>query len=196
MTPQISPAASRYANAFLDIVIEKKAQKAVGSDIESLKSMITDIVVFAEFVKNVTISRVDQIKSIDGIAKKAKFHELTGNFLKLLATNNRLSELVDMINAYDVVFDERHGNQTIFVTSAFPIKAAQEKTLKAELDKVLGTNTEIMVKIDKNLLGGVVVTVGSKMIDDSVRGKLDRLVRKMKSTSGANDASDLNVKEG
>ncbi len=196
MTPQISPAASRYANAFLDIVIEKKAQKAVASDIESLKGMITDTDVFAEFVKDVTVSRADQIKTIDGIAKKAKFHELTANFLKLLATNNRLNEIVDMINAYDVVFDERHGNETVLITSAFPLKAAQEKKIKAELDKALNTNTEIMVEVDKNLIGGVIVTVGSKMVDDSVRGKLDRLVRKMKSTSGANDASDLNVKEG
>ena len=191
MTPQISPVASRYANAFLDVVLENKAQKAVDSDIESLKNMIMDGDVFAGFTKDVTVSRDDQIKAIEAIAKKAKFHELTTNFLKLLVSNNRLSEIIDMINAYDFVLDQRLGNTVVTVSSAFPLKAAQEKNIKAELDKALGVNTEIITEVDKALLGGVVITVGSKMIDDSVKGKLDRLARAMKSKSG----SDVNIKK-
>ncbi|MGB1077727.1 MAG: ATP synthase F1 subunit delta [Bdellovibrionales bacterium] len=191
MTPQISPVASRYANAFLDIVIEKKAEKAVSSDIESLKNMVMDGETFINFTKDATVSREEQIASIEAIAKKAKFNELTANFLKLLSKNGRLSEIVDMINAYDAVLDERQGNKLVMVQSAFPLKAAQEKKIKGELDKALGVNTEIVTEVDKSLLGGVVITVGSKMIDDSVKGKLDRLSRAMKSKSG----TDVNIKK-
>lgn len=185
-TPKISPAANRYANAFVDVVIENKAQKAVDSDIDSLKEMYVDAPVFAWFTKDVTVSGDDQVKAIDALAKKAKFHALTTNFLKLLSSNGRLSELVDMINAYDVVIDERQGNTVVTVTSAFPLKATQEKKIKAELDKALGSNVQIVSDVDKTLLGGVIVNVGSKMIDDSVKGKLDRLSRAMTAQSGGN----------
>ncbi|MBL4589683.1 MAG: ATP synthase F1 subunit delta [Alphaproteobacteria bacterium] len=187
MTPQISPIASRYANAFLDVIADKKAEKAVASDIESIKSMYADSDVLADFTKDVTVSRADQLKTIDALAKKAKFHEITANFLKLLAKNNRLVDLVEMINAYDVALDIRLGNTVVNVATPFPLKAAQEKKIKAELDKALGANIQIVSEIDKTLIGGVVITVGSKMIDDSVKGKLERLTRAMKSQSGTNN---------
>lgn len=182
-TPKISPAAYRYANAFVDVVIESKTQKAVASDIDTLKEIYIDGGLFEGFTKDVTVSGDDQVKAIDALAKKAKFHKLTTNFLKLLSSNGRLGELVDMINAYDVVIDERQGNTIVTVTSAFPLKAAQEKKMKAELDKALGSNVQIMSDVDKTLLGGVVINVGSKMIDDSVKGKLDRLSRAMTAQS-------------
>ena len=91
--------------------------------------------------------------------------------------------MVEMINAYDVVMDERAGNTIVSVVSAFPLKAAQEKKIKAELDKALDTNVQIISEVDQTLLGGVVITVGSKMIDDSIKGKLERLSRAMKSQS-------------
>ena len=134
MTPQISPVASRYANAFVDTIVENKAQKAVASDIESLKSIYVDSPEFADFTSNAVISRDEKRSVIEAMAKKAKFHDLTVNFLKLLIENGRLGNLVEMINAYDVVMDERAGNTIVSVVSAFPLKAAQEKKIKAELD--------------------------------------------------------------
>lgn len=183
MTPQISPVASRYANAFVDTIVENKAQKAVASDIESLKSIYVDSPEFADFTSNAVISRDEKRSVIEAMAKKAKFHDLTVNFLKLLIENGRLGNLVEMINAYDVVMDERAGNTIVSVVSAFPLKAAQEKKIKAELDKALDTNVQIISEVDQTLLGGVVITVGSKMIDDSIKGKLERLSRAMKSQS-------------
>jgi len=186
MTPQISPVSSRYANAFVDVVAENKAEKAVSADIESLKAMYIDADVFANFTKDIMISADDQMKAIEAISKKAKFHKLTVNFLKLLSENGRLGDLVDMINAYDFVMGERQGNTVVVVTSAFPLKAVQEKKIKAELDKTLESNVEIVVEIDKTLLGGVVINVGSRMIDDSVKGKLERLTRAMTAQSNTN----------
>ncbi len=183
MTHQISPIARRYATAFFDVILDKKADKAVASDIDSLKAMYEDGDVLSNFVKNRMISRDDKIQVIDAIAKKAKFHEVTANFLKILASNNRLSQLMEMIHAYDVVRDEHQGNTVVKVLSPFPLKKEQEKVIKGELDKVLGMNTKIVSCIDKTLLGGIIITVGSTMIDGSVRGQLEGLTRKMISQS-------------
>ncbi len=180
ISPIISPVANRYATSFLDVVLENKAGKAVSSDIEDLKAMMQDESSFSSFIQNAVFSREDQMNVLDALSKKAKFHNLTANFLKLLAKNKRLGQLTEMLRAYQVALDTREGNTHVSVITPFPLKTSQEKKIKAELDKALKTNTKITPMIDKSLLGGTVITVGSLMIDDSVKGKLERLTRAMK----------------
>ena len=104
----------------------------------------------------------------------------------MLAQNRRLNALPQVINAMKAEMRNRRGEVEAKVVSAFALTPAQTNALQKDLSKAMGTNVTLSVEVDKELLGGMAVTVGSQMIDDSVRSKLDRLKRAMSSGSNQN----------
>lgn len=175
----------RYASAFVDSAIESKKADAIEKDLQEFANMIAGSSDLQKFIQSPLISRKDQQEAVMALAKKAKFQDITGNFLALLAQNRRLSMIDGIINAVRSDLSNRRGEVAAQVQTAFKLSAAQEKALQEALTKAVGKTVSVHVEVQEDLIGGMVVTVGSQMIDDSIKRKLERL--KIAMTSNANN---------
>jgi len=191
MTRPVSPLCRRYAQSLLKTALDNKAESNVSKDMEDIGAMLERDDVLSDFVDTPIYSRKDQMAVIEAIAKKAKFHKLTVNFLKTLVDNKRLSSLANMVHAYQTVLREHNDEIAVNVRTAYELKKAQLDELTKTLKTTLGKNVILTQNVEKDLLGGMVVTVGSVMIDDSVKGKLERLKLNLK--TGTNE--NANMKE-
>jgi len=178
-------AAMRYASAFVDSALESKKADAVQKDLQELALMIEGSQDLQNFIKSPLISREDQQDAIMALSKKAKFQDITANFLALLAQNRRLNMIEGIIPAVHKDMAQRRGEVAAQVQTAFKLTAAQEKALQEALTKAVGKTVSVNVEVQEDLIGGMVVTVGSQMIDDSIKRKLERL--KIAMTSNANN---------
>jgi F-type H+-transporting ATPase subunit delta len=185
--------ARRYASALLDLAEDAKSVGKVEKDMADLSAMLNASEDLRKLVTNPLMSRENHIKGITAIAEKAKFNKLTINFLSTLASNRRLTVLPQMIVAVEKMLRARRGEIEAYVQSAVALSAAQTKALKKQLSDSVGSDVNLNVEVNKEILGGLIITVGSQMIDDSVRRKLERLQRSMSSGSaGANENSNEN----
>jgi F-type H+-transporting ATPase subunit delta len=164
---------------------EAKLVEKVEKDLMDLKGMIESSSDLVMLIQNPLVSKKQQQTAIAALAKKAKFQNLTSNFLGVLAHNKRMGRLPSVIAAFTRELSERRGEVEAHVESAFSLSASQSKKLQEQLSKVVGSEVALNVSVNKDLLGGMVVTIGSTMIDDSVRRKLEKLGRKM--GAGSND---------
>ncbi|MEM7617876.1 MAG: F0F1 ATP synthase subunit delta [Pseudomonadota bacterium] len=181
--------AMRYATALIDTAESHKKIDDVAQDIQDIEAMLNDSEDFRSFVKSPLISIEEKSKTVEAIAAKAKLQDITTNFLKLLAENGRLDILNSITGAVAAEISKRRGEVVADVQSAFPIDAKQTQALQAALKKAVGKEIAINVEIDKDLIGGMIVTVGSQMFDASVKRKLERL--RIAMMSGANNNTDL-----
>lgn len=183
--------AVRYATALLEVATESKKIDSVEKDLNDLESMITESADLQRMISSPLSSRDNQIQAISSIAKKAKFNDITSNFLSLLAQNRRLSMVQSIVNAVKMEISRRRGEIAADVKSAFKLTKTQEKSLQESLSKAVGQTVAVNVEVDKSLIGGMVVTVGSQMIDDSVKRKLERLKRAMQSNANTNTTAKV-----
>ncbi len=183
-------AAMRYATAFIDTAEAKKATDSIVQDINHLETMLNDSNDFQYFIKSPLISSDEKRNAIEAIAIKAKLQDISVNFLKLLAENNRLDMLSKIIKAVRQEISTRRGEVVADVRSAFPLEDKQKQDLQTALKNAVGKEIAINVEIDKDLIGGMVVTVGSQMFDASVKRKLERLRIAMMSGANNNMAAD------
>lgn len=173
--PIIAGMAGRYATALFELAIESKKLKAVEADLKSFKSMLDSSDDLKRLVRSPVFSSDQQQDAIAAIAKKAKLSGITANFLALIARNRRLFAVDDMIRAFNALTAAHRGEVTADVTSATKLSAEQTKALKASLKSALGQDVQLTASVDPALIGGLVVKVGSRMIDTSLRTKLDNL---------------------
>lgn len=166
---------SRYAGALIDLAQQSNSLDKVLSDLRSLAAMVEGSSDLAAMIRSPMIGKAKQIAALSEIAAKAKFQTITFNFLGVLAENRRLNLLVDVIAAVERIVAERSGRAPVAVTTAVALSDAQKKELQTKLASSLGHDVTLEVKVDPSILGGMIVTIGSKMIDDSVRRKLERL---------------------
>jgi F-type H+-transporting ATPase subunit delta len=176
----VSGVSARYAQALYDLADDKGAIDAVAADLTSLQKMIADSEDFKRFIKSPIIGRNEQSKAIAAIAEKAQFSPLAHKFLGLLAANRRLFALPDIITGFRQILADRRGQATAQVTSAAPLTDAQTTSLIEALKKSVGRNVDIISKVDPSILGGLIVKVGSRMVDSSLKSKLNRLKLVMK----------------
>jgi F-type H+-transporting ATPase subunit delta len=176
--------AVRYASAFLDMAADKGVVQQVEQDMKELGGMLAGSADLRVLIENPLIGRAQQKKAVQALAAQAKFNDLTVRFLGVLAQNRRLSGLPAILKAFAAELRKRRGEVQAVVKTAYALTPAQTKALQEQLTKAMGANVTLDVSVDKDLLGGMTVTVGSRMIDDSVRSKLERLQRAM--TSGSN----------
>ena len=177
--------AMRYATALVDVAQDSKKIDSVQKDMNDLHAMILESQDFQNFLKSPLISKAEKTKVVDSIAAKGKFQDATANFLKVLVQNGRLPILHEIVHGFFEEVSKRNGEMIANVVSAFPLDAQQKKDLEASLAKSMGKTIAVNVDVDKELIGGMVVTVGSQMFDASVKRKLERL--KIAMTSGANN---------
>tara|TARA_Y100001001_G_scaffold163776_1_gene193771 strand:+ start:782 stop:1405 length:624 start_codon:yes stop_codon:yes gene_type:complete len=184
--------ALRYVTALLDSASESKAVSKIAKDLTDLGAMLKSSDDFQSLIESPVISREDKMAAVAAIAKKAKLDKLTANFLMLLGKNNRLSALPTMVALGLKEIDAREGRLTAQIDTAHVLSDKQTKELKDSLKKGLGKDITLNITQDENLLGGIVIRAGSLMIDDSVKTKIGRLQRQLR-TQTINTAKEEEV---
>lgn len=174
-TSPISGIAERYAGSLFELALQSKTVSKVEADLASVERMIASSPDLARLMKSPVFSGEDQLKAIVAVADKAGIGGLVGNFLRVVARNRRLFAVPAMIKAFRAIAAEQRGEAAAEVTSAHPLTAAQEAELKATLKGVTGKDVAIAVAVDPSLLGGLVVKLGSRQIDTSLKTKLNSL---------------------
>ena len=176
----VSDVANRYATALFELAQEAGSIDAVVSDLDTLQGLFNESEDLVRVVRNPVFALDDRVKALEAVASKAGIGGLALNFIKLAAKNNRAFALPDMIRGYKALVAAHRGEMTAFVTSAEALSDAQQDALKAALKEKVGKDVALDSKVDPSLLGGLVVQVGSRMIDTSLRTKLNSLRIAMK----------------
>lgn len=172
--------AGRYASALFDLASENGTVTAVESDLETLSKALAESPEFASLTTYPKVSRADAEKALAALARAMKLSPLTANFLGVLASNRRLRELGNVIRAFRCIAAAQRGEVTAEVASAHPLTDAQVETLRQKLTAREGRTVKLTTRTDPDLLGGLVVTLGSKRIDASIRTRLNTLAQAMK----------------
>ena len=161
----------RYATALFELARDEKQLEAVGASLASLRRALADSDDFRALTTSPVISRGEAAATVAAVAKSMKLDPLTAKFLGVLANNNRLAELGKMIAAFDLLAAAHRGETTASVISAHPLDDDQVAAIKSNLKTRLGRDVAVDLSVDPAILGGLVVKVGSQMIDGSIRTK-------------------------
>jgi len=172
--------AGRYASALFDLSSDAGTVTIVESDLDKLQQALIESDVMRELTTNPKVSRREAGKALAGIAPVLGLSELTQNFLGVLAQNRRLAQLGDVITAFQTIAAAQRGEVSAEVTSAHALSDDQLASLKDKLTAREGRTVILKSNVDPDLLGGLVVTIGSKRIDGSIRTRLNSLANKMK----------------
>ena len=172
--------AGRYASALFDLARDQRQIESVGKSLEALGQALLDSKDFAELVSSPLVSRDEAGKAFAALAPELGLDPITANFLGVLARNGRKNELRGVIRAFRRLAAEHRGEVTAEVTTARPLNDGQIAALKQQLRARAGRDVTIDATVDPNILGGIVVKLGSQQIDASIRTKLNRLASAMK----------------
>ncbi len=178
--------ARRYASALLDLAEDKKAVTDVEKDMGYLAEMFENFSDFRSVFDSPGFGESERMNAIQAVAQKAKFHKLTNNFLGMLVQNHRTQAVHDIVVAFFQEAARRNDTIEADVEVAQELNAKQAKALHESLKKSFGKDVNIQIKINPEIIGGLIVTVGSFMVDHSVRRKLERLKAAMAGHSNQN----------
>jgi F-type H+-transporting ATPase subunit delta len=170
----------RYASALFDLASEHGTVTAVEADLDKVEQAIRESADFGALIRNPQVSRSDAAKIMDAIAPVLGLSDLTRKFMGVLAENRRLFALPEIIRAFHSIAAAQRGEATAEVTSAHPLDEGQIEQLRQKLEAREGRNVKIRTSVDADLLGGLIVTIGSKRIDSSIRTRLNSLAQAMK----------------
>jgi F-type H+-transporting ATPase subunit delta len=172
--------AGRYAAALFELAKEERQLPQVEADLAAFKSMLDESADLRRLVRSPVISAEDQARALGAILARARISSLTTNFFRLIARNRRLFAAADMIRNFRELLARERGEVSADVASAHPLTPEQLDALKDALRVQIGKDLQVNARVDPNLLGGLVVKVGSRMIDSSLRTKLGNLKVAMK----------------
>jgi len=170
----------RYARALFALAIEGKSLGAVESSLTSLKEALAESAELAALVNSPVVGRGAAGAAVAGVADGLNIDGLTKNFLGVLAANRRLGLLPAIIRDFAALNAARKGEVTADVTAAHKLTDTQREALAAKLKAGIGRNVALNITVDPAILGGLVVRVGSRMIDSSIRTRLDMLGQALK----------------
>ena len=176
--------AVRYATALFDLAAERNSLDQVASDLAQLKDLLAQSPDLRRFLRSPVLTREQQNQALGSLLQKAGISELTQQFVALVARNRRLFALGGMIEAYLSDLDRRQGKVSAEITVAQPLSESQAEAMNATVKKAYGDKVAISVSVDSRLLGGMVVKVGSRLIDNSLKSKIDKLQLAMKAPGG------------
>ena len=172
--------AGRYASALFDLARDQRQIDSVGNSLDALSQALLDSKDFAELVSSPLVSRAEAGKAFAAIAPQLALDPIAANFLGVLARNGRKKELRSVIRSFRRLAAEHRGETTAEVVTARPLNEDQLAALKAQLGTRAGRDVNLETQVDPAILGGIVVKLGSQMIDSSIRTKLNRLASAMK----------------
>jgi F-type H+-transporting ATPase subunit delta len=170
----------RYASALYDLASEQGFVTAVESDLEKLGEAIAGNADLAGLIRNPEIARDDAAKAMEAVGGVLGLSQLTRNFIGVLAANRRLAKLPEIVRAFAAIAAAQRGEVTAEVTSAHALSDDQLTALTARLKAREGREVKLKAKVDPELLGGLVVRIGSQQIDSSIRTRLNSLAQAMK----------------
>ncbi len=173
----------RYATALFELAQESNSVAQVSADLDSFAAMLNESEDLTRLVRSPVFGAADQISALDAIFSQAGIKSVAANFIRLAAKNRRLFAVADMIKAYRQLVAAARGEIAAEVTSAERLSSDQLSRLKAELKASVGSDVELTTNVDPSILGGLIVKVGSRMVDNSLRTKLQNLKVSMKGVS-------------
>lgn len=165
----------RYASALFELAVSENKITAVEKDLGRFQQLLDGSKDLAQLVNSPVFSADEQYSGIDAILTKAKITGLVGNFVRAVTRNRRLFAMPGMLAAFRKLAAEHRGEVTAEVTVAKELTAAQIKELKTTLKGVVGKDVAINATVDPSILGGIIVKVGSRQIDTSIKTRLSSL---------------------
>ena len=181
-TTGVAGLAARYATALFEMARDAGALDRIAADLDSVRTMIESSADLRRLVRSPVIGRAEQGKAMDALLARAEVHELTRRFVGVVAANRRLFSLEAIIAAFKQQLAKSRGELTAVVSTAQPLNDAQKAALDVNLRRAVGVKVAVETKVEPELLGGMVVRIGSRMFDSSLRSKLQRLQLAMKGT--------------
>jgi F-type H+-transporting ATPase subunit delta len=179
--PIVSGMAGRYANALFELALENKAVDAVKSDLEQFDALVAGNSDLARLVRSPVFGAEEQLKALAAILDKAGIKGLAANFLRVITTNRRLFAVHDMVRGYRALVARHKGEVTAQVTVAEKLNDKNLDALKSAIKSITGGKyIDLDVKIEPAIIGGLIVNVGSRMVDSSLRTKLNAIRFAMK----------------
>jgi len=176
----VSGMPGRYALALFELAQESKKISAVGEDLDQFSTLVEKSDDLMRMVKSPVFGAEEQLGAIEAILAKVKISGIAANFIKLAAQNRRLFAIQDMIRAYRALVAQDKGEITAEVTSSEKLSSAQITKIKSSLKAAVGQDVQLVTTIDSDILGGLIVKVGSRMVDNSLRTKLQSMKIAMK----------------
>ena len=179
--PLISGMAGRYAGALFELALDNKTVDAVRSDLDRFDGLIAESADLARLVRSPVFGADEQLRALSAILEKAGIGGIAANFLRVVTTNRRLFAVRDMIRAYRALVARHRGEVSAQITVAEPLNDNNVNALKDALKTVTGgKDIDLDVRVDPAIIGGLVVKVGSRMVDSSLRTKLNAIKFAMK----------------
>lgn len=178
--PIVVGMAGRYATALFELAQDAGQLPTVESDLNALKSMLDESEDLRHLVRNPVFSSEQQLTALQAIMQKAELSELSQKFVGVVIGNRRLFALADVIVAFKGLMSQHRGEVQASVTSAKPLQSHQIEDLKAALKSAVGRDVQMTTDVDEDLLGGLVVKVGSRMVDTSLATKINNIQIAMK----------------
>jgi len=172
--------AGRYATALFDLAKEQGALDVVAGDLSTIETLLNESADLTRLVRSPVFSAEDQSRAMTSVLAKAGVSGLTQNFVKLIARNRRLFSLADMIRDFRTLHARMKGVVSAEVTSAQPLTDAQRNQLLESLKASLNKDVQLSTLVDPSILGGLIVKAGNRMIDSSIKTKLNTLKFAMK----------------
>jgi F-type H+-transporting ATPase subunit delta len=172
--------AGRYASALFDLARDERQIDAVSRSLDLLAQTLVDSRDFAELVASPLVDREEAAKAFAAVGQQLSLDPTTANFLGVLAKNGRKNQLQPVIRLFRRISADHRGETTAEVVTAHALKDDQLAALKQQLRSRVGREVSIETRIDPEILGGIVIKLGSQMIDSSIRTKLNRLAEAMK----------------
>ena len=170
----------RYASALYDLAAEKKLVDPVLEDLSNLKNILKDNKELSLVVKSPLITSIDKLNIFESLLKKINANELTSTFLKVIEKNKRFSNLASIITQFMNINSQKRGDVLADITSADELNDDQKNNITNQLKSILGDKLSLSFDVDKNIMGGLIVKVGSKMIDTSLANEINKLKIAMK----------------
>lgn len=183
--------ARRYATAFFELASEQSQTDAIAKDLEAVTKLLQAGGDVDALVQNTTLRRADQAKALAAVADHLKLSPLSKKLLGTVALNRRLADLAAIVAAAQALIAEHKGEITAEVTAAQALDQAQIGAIAKNLKKVTGKEVNVVLNVDPAIMGGLIVKVGSQLMDSSVRTKLERLHRALKSNSDSSDKAKM-----
>ena len=183
MTSQLASGdliSDRYASALYDLASENKIVDLVLENLENLKKIIVNNKELSLLVKSPLISSNDKLEVLIKLSSSFNLNELSVTFLKVISNNKRFASLTSMISQFIKINANKRGDVLADVTSADELSEEQRVNIKDQLRIVLGDKLSLNFKVDKKIIGGLIIKVGSKMIDTSLANKINKLKIAMK----------------
>ena len=178
--PSVSGVSGRYATALFELARDERSIDAVRADLDKFEAMLTESADLRRLVRSPVFSADAQSKALTAVLEQAGISGISANFLKVLTANRRLFAISDVIGAFRALVAKFKGEATADVTVAETLSDRNLDALKTALKSVTGKDVTLNVKVDPSIIGGLVVKLGSRMVDSSLRTKLNSIKHAMK----------------